>query len=69
MQFRAAVGQPDPRDEIEIDGTPPLRAVIAGGVNGDIATCAVVLNMAPVVAVAPPGLHTMLDLPPATVGR
>jgi 2,4-diaminopentanoate dehydrogenase len=69
MQFRAAVDQPDPRDEVEIEGTPPIRSVIAGGVNGDIATCAVVLNMAPVVAVAPPGLHTMLDLPPATVGR
>lgn len=69
MQFRAAVGQPDPRDEVEIDGTPPLRSVIAGGVNGDIATCAVVLNAAPVVAAAPPGLHTMLDLPAATIGR
>jgi hypothetical protein len=69
MQFRAAVGQPEPRDEVEIDGTPPIRSVIAGGVNGDIATCAVVLNAAPVVASAPPGLHTMLDLPPATVGR
>jgi 4-hydroxy-tetrahydrodipicolinate reductase len=69
MQFRAAVGEPEPRDEVEIDGTPPVRSVIAGGVNGDIATCAVVLNAAPVVAAAPPGLHTMLDLSPATIGR
>ncbi|MBM3148274.1 MAG: dihydrodipicolinate reductase, partial [Actinobacteria bacterium] len=69
LQFRAAVGQADPRDEIEIDGEPPIRSVIPAGVNGDVATCAVVLNAAAVVAVASPGLHTMLDLPVPAVGR
>lgn len=69
LQFRAAVGQPDPRDEIEIDGTPPVRSIIAGGVNGDVATCAVTLNAASVVTTAAPGLHTMLDLPVPVVGR
>lgn len=69
LQFRAAVGEADPRDEIEIDGEPPIRSVIPAGVDGDVATCAVVLNAAAVVVAASPGLHTMLDLPIATVGR
>jgi len=69
LQFRAAVGQPEPRDEIVVEGTPPIRTRIEGGVDGDAATCAVVLNVAPLVAVAEPGLHTMLDLPIPTVGR
>jgi 4-hydroxy-tetrahydrodipicolinate reductase len=58
-----SAGAEHPRDEIEIDGTPPVRMVIEGGVQGDVATAAVVLNaVAPVVAHAP-GLVTMLDLP------
>jgi len=69
LQFRAAVGQPEPRDEIIVDGTPPIHLRVDGGVDGDAATCAVVLNAAPLVAAAPPGLHTMLDLPVPTVGR
>jgi 4-hydroxy-tetrahydrodipicolinate reductase len=69
LHFRAAVGEADPRDEIEIDGEPPIRSVIPAGVDGDLTTCAVVLNAAAVVAAASPGLHTMLDLPVPAVGR
>jgi 4-hydroxy-tetrahydrodipicolinate reductase len=61
--IQMSTGAEHPRDEIEIDGTPPVRMVIEGGVQGDVATAAMVLNaVAPVVAHAP-GLVTMLDLP------
>jgi len=63
LEFRAAIGEPDPRDEIEITGLPNLRSVIPGGVNGDIATTAVILNTLPRLMKAGPGLKTMLDVP------
>jgi 4-hydroxy-tetrahydrodipicolinate reductase len=63
LEFRAAVGEPGPRDEVEISGIPDLHSVIPGGVNGDIATTAMVLNTLPRVLGAAPGLKTMLDVP------
>ncbi len=56
-------GADDPRDEIEIEGSPPVRLVIKGGVPGDQATAAVILNAVPLVVANAPGLITMLDLP------
>ena len=56
-------GADDPRDEIEIEGSPPVHLVIKGGVPGDQATAAVILNAVPLVVAGAPGLITMLDLP------
>ncbi|MEX1253386.1 MAG: dihydrodipicolinate reductase [Dehalococcoidia bacterium] len=53
-----------PRDEIEIEGTPPVRMTIEGGVQGDSATGAIIVNAVPRVIAHAPGLITMLDLPP-----
>jgi 4-hydroxy-tetrahydrodipicolinate reductase len=36
---------------------------IPGGIHGDIATASMVVNSIPKVLAAPPGLHTMRDLP------
>ena len=54
-----------PRDEIEIEGTPAVRLVIEGGVQGDVATAAVILNSVRGVVEHDAGLVTMLDLPVA----
>jgi hypothetical protein len=51
-------------DEVEIDGEPPVLCVLEGGVNGDVGTEAVVVNLLPAVAAAPPGLLTIADLLP-----
>jgi 4-hydroxy-tetrahydrodipicolinate reductase len=40
-----------------------LTSVIPGGVNGDIATCAITINTIHAVLAATPGLKIMLDLP------
>lgn len=64
LDFRAAVGESGSFDRVEIVGEPNLESTIAGGVNGDIATCAIVLNAAAVIRQASPGLRTMIDLPP-----
>ena len=62
--FRATIGEPDPRDRVFIQGTPDIDMAIREGVNGDTATCAIIVNAIPVVIQAPPGLRTMADIPP-----
>ncbi len=64
LNFRAAVGESEPYDLVEIDGEPKIQSKIAGGVNGDIATCAIILNAVRSVLEAIPGLKTMGDIPP-----
>ncbi len=64
LDFRATLGEEEPHDTVLIKGTPPLRSTIAGGVNGDVATCAILTNAIPTVLAAAPGLHTMADIPP-----
>lgn len=63
LEFRAAVGEPQSFDSVEIVGSPNFQSLIPGGINGDIATCAIVLNSLPGVLRAEPGLKTMIDLP------
>ena len=52
-----------PRDEIEIEGVPPVRLTVEGGIMGDLATAAIIVNAVPRVVAHTPGLVTMLDLP------
>jgi len=59
-----SAGAERPRDEIEIDGTPPVHVIIEGGIAGDAATTAIIVNAVPRVVAHAPGLITMLDLPP-----
>jgi 4-hydroxy-tetrahydrodipicolinate reductase len=66
LHFRAAVGEPRSFDSVEIKGRPNLTSIIDGGVNGDIATCAIVLNAVGSVIAAKPGLKTMLEVPAVT---
>ncbi len=63
LQFKAAIGVPDSYDEVAIKGTPDITSKIAGGVNGDIATCAIVINTIPQILRSTPGLKTMADIP------
>lgn len=64
LQFRAAVGEPESFDRIEIKGVPDIVFTIAGGINGDIATAAITLNAIRSVLKSKPGLRTMLDMHP-----
>lgn len=53
----------EPSDEIQIDGEPPIRVRFEGGVAGDEATVATVLNAVRYAAEAAPGLITRLPMP------
>jgi len=64
LVFRASIGEPDPRDRIVIQGNPDIDMAISKGVNGDTATCAIIVNAIPVVIEAQPGLRTMADIAP-----
>ena len=62
MHFKAAIGEDRSFDKITIKGTPSFSSEIDGGINGDIATCAITINSINSVLKAPAGLHTMADI-------
>jgi 4-hydroxy-tetrahydrodipicolinate reductase len=69
MDLTMLLNAPNPRDEILIEGTPPVRVIIRGGTAGDPATVAALLNAVPRVLDAPPGLLTAKELSlPRSVG-
>lgn len=53
----------NPRDAIQIQGDPPLDLVLNGGVAGDQATVAALVNTVARVRGAAPGLLLLTDLP------
>lgn len=63
LHFKAAIGVPESFDEISIKGMPEINSKISGGVNGDVATCAIVINAIPQILRTNPGLKTMADIP------
>lgn len=63
LLFQAALGEAEPRDRVWIDGEPPFELLVPGGVHGDTATSALVLNVIRPLLAAEPGLHTMASLP------
>lgn len=64
LYFKASVGEENARDRIFIDGEPKIDSTIINGINGDVATCSIVVNSLPVVLRAIPGLRTMIDIEP-----
>lgn len=63
LELRMYLGAPDPQDTVDIDGDPPVHMTIAGGLHGDIATAAIVVNAIPSVVRAAPGLASMSEVP------
>jgi 4-hydroxy-tetrahydrodipicolinate reductase len=66
LEMEISIGAENPHDEIVIEGEPPIRLSIAGGLQGDVSTAAIMVNCIPAVlrdGVA--GLLSMRDLPVA----
>jgi 4-hydroxy-tetrahydrodipicolinate reductase len=63
LDLQMYVAADAPRDHVLIDGTPPIDMTIAGGIAGDTATAAMVVNSIPKLMAARPGLLTMRDVP------
>jgi hypothetical protein len=64
LDLRMYLNAPNPHDSVLIDGTPPVDMTIRGGVHGDRATPALIVNAIPRLKGLEPGLRTMLDVPP-----
>jgi 4-hydroxy-tetrahydrodipicolinate reductase len=62
LELQISLHADDPRDEVEIDARPPVRALVKGGIHGDHATAWAVVNAVPAI-VDLRGLVTVLDLP------
>ena len=62
LDLKMYLDAPDPHDRCQIDGEPALNVVIAGGVAGDSATVSAIVNAAPRILKAPPGLLLMTDV-------
>ncbi len=67
LEFQACLGAESPHDAVYIKGTPDVEVVIKGGVHGDLATAAMVVNAIPKVITSPPGFISMKDLPLVSV--
>ncbi|HEY6909655.1 MAG TPA: dihydrodipicolinate reductase [Myxococcales bacterium] len=63
LDLTIALGAPEPRDEIELEGDPGIRVLIPGGTPGDKATAWTLVHAAPLVHGSEPGLISVLDLP------
>lgn len=62
LDLKMYLDAPDPHDACQIVGDPPLDLVLRGGVAGDAATVAALVNTAPRLLQAAPGLRLMTDL-------
>jgi len=60
-----SIGKP-PRDEIWIEGDPPLHYEVVPGFNAQTGSSALIANSVRRVLDAPPGWLTVADLPPAS---
>ncbi|MCS7264236.1 MAG: hypothetical protein NZ805_05325 [Armatimonadetes bacterium] len=58
LELKMVLNEPNPRDEIEIDADPSLQLTIRGGIAGDDATAAILVNTASWVRHLPPGVQS-----------
>jgi len=63
LDIRMYLDAQNPHDRVVVTGRPPLDVVVNGGVAGDDATVAALVNVVPRLLSAAPGLHLVTDLP------
>ena len=56
----------DPHDYVKLESDPLVSARIDGGIFGDMATVASLINCIPRLLASPPGVRLMTDIPPAS---
>ena len=61
LNFEASIGAGESYDSVSIKGSPNIEVVAKGGIHGDIATVAMLVNAVPKILDASPGLKTMKD--------
>lgn len=69
LDLTMAVGADNPRDEVRLAGTPDIHLSFPGGIPGDLATAAILVNTLSQAVEAEPGLKTVLELAPPRLVR
>ena len=71
LDLKMYLQAPAPHDRITVQGRPNLNVLVEGGVAGDDATIAALVNAVPRLLMATPGLHLLheLTVPRWTGGR
>lgn len=63
LDIKMHLGAPDPHDRVVLSGRPVLDVLVRGGVPGDEATVASLVNVVPRLLSCPPGLLLATELP------
>jgi len=63
LDLKMYVGAENLRDTVQVEGEPPIDLTIRGGIFGDTATVAMLVNTVSLALDAEAGLQTMADLP------
>jgi 4-hydroxy-tetrahydrodipicolinate reductase len=69
LDLKMYVGAKEPHDRVRLAGEPAMDILFEGGVAGESATIANLINAVPRLIALPPGIRTVLDLPAAADGR
>jgi 4-hydroxy-tetrahydrodipicolinate reductase len=64
LHLQMAVGIGPSQDDVWLDGEPDLRLTVPGGLHGDLATAAALVNTIGSIRHADPGLRVMSELRP-----
>lgn len=63
LDLTMAVSEKVSSDRVVVHGSPPMNLLVEGGIFGDSATVAAVLNAVPMAMSASPGIRKVTDLP------
>jgi hypothetical protein len=63
LELEMYLGAAESLDSVKITGMPSLEMKIPGGIHGDIATAAILVNSIPAAFKLEPGLRTAVDVP------
>lgn len=63
LDLKMLLDAEDAHDLVRLDSDPPVEARLAGGVSGDKATVAALVNAIPRLQSAPPGVKLMTEIP------
>ncbi len=64
LSLQMYVGAQEPVDAVQVVGDPPINMRVDGGIFGDTATLATLINTIPLALTSEAGLKTSKDLPP-----